>query len=114
MPPLNLKNLKRPVKLRTRPKDIRDDKVSSKSTKNSFEVSIELNNHKFIAKIIACKKNHRRSQTTSNQIILNQLDFQAVPVLVGQDHGGLEDHVVGHGDLGENEVGHGRVGHGSP
>jgi len=73
-----------------------------------------LNNHKFIAKIIACKKNHRRSQTTSNQIILNQLDFQAVPVLVGQDHGGLEDHVVGHGDLGENEVGHGRVDHGSP
>ena len=58
--------------------------------------------------------NHRRSQKTSNQIILNQLDFQAVPVLVGQDHGGLEDHVVGHGDLGENEVGHGRVGHGSP
>ena len=75
---------------------------------------IGLNNHKFIAKIIACKKNHRRSQTTSNQIILNQLDFQAVPVLVGQDHGGLEDHVVGHGDLGESEVGHGRVGHGSP
>ena len=56
-------------------------------------------------------KNHRRSQKTSNQIILNQLDFQAVPVLVGQDHGGLEDHVVVPGDLGE--VGHVRVGHGS-
>ena len=58
--------------------------------------------------------NHRRSQKTSNQIIQNQLDFQAVPVLVGQDHGGLEDHVVGHGDLGESGVGHGQVGHGSP